>query len=213
MEKHVFIVDSHPVMVRGYASLLSAASGFSICGTARAATDALERVPEVAPDLVISEISLGGLSGLEFIKRLGVKDNNWKVLVVSKHSERLFAERALQAGARGYVMKTKPCRVLMSAIRSVVGGGFYFSDSIRNVLVQQYTGRANDTSVRLSELADRELEVFEHMGRGRSTHQIADAMDISIKTVETYRRRIKDKMSIAKTEELRRRATLWVEHS
>ena len=217
MKSRIFILEDHPIMRRGYRTLINGEMDIEVCGEAETAAEALEKIPGVAPDLVIADISLEGMNGIEFIKRLQTEQPGLEVLVVSMHEESLYAERALQAGAAGYLMKKEADSSVITAIRRVLAGRYYVSDRIQDKIMLQFAGRmptleAAGQQDSIAQLSDRELEVFELHGRGLSTREMADAMDISPKTIATHRGRIKAKLAIDSTPELVRRAVLWIEH-
>ncbi|HYE95604.1 MAG TPA: response regulator transcription factor [Rubricoccaceae bacterium] len=213
--KRVFVVDDHPVMRRGYEALLAQEPGLEWCGEASSAEEAIAKIPEAKPDLVIADLTLEGLNGIELVKRLQALIPGLPVLVVSMHDEGLYAERALRAGARGYLMKSHAGDSVAEAVRRILGGGFYFSDAIQQRIFLQHRGQRPEPAVEgqlaVEGLTDRELELFEHLGRGLTTRQIADTMRISPKTVETHRTRVREKLGVETTAELVRRAVLWVQ--
>lgn len=213
MKHNVFIVDDHDVTRRGYAALINADPTFEVCGEASAAGQALKQVTETAPDLVIVDISLPDMSGIELIKHLEALLPDLRILVVSMHDEKLYAERVLRAGADGYVMKSEAHTAIVKALRQVAGGSIYLSDRMNRKLLEQYMNRSTkEETSPLEQLTDRELETFELIGRGLSTSQIADAMCISPKTVGTYRRRIKSKLALATSAELVQHAVQWIQN-
>jgi len=211
MKRKIFVVDDHPVMRKGYQFLIDQEPDLVVCGEAGTALEALEKVSEEHPDLMLVDISLGGMSGLELIKKVHAQYPELATLVVSTHDESLYGERALRAGARGYVMKSEADGVIVEAIRRVLHGGYYVSERMSDKILRQFqqqgTSLVAETSVQ--QLSDRELEVFELMGQGMTTQEIAEALVISPKTVESHRGRIKAKLAIETTTELMRRATLW----
>lgn len=216
MRSRIFILEDHPIMRRGYRTLINGEIDIEVCGEAETAAEALEKIPQAAPDLVIADISLEGMNGIEFIKRLQTEHPGLEVLVVSMHEESLYAERALQAGAAGYLMKKEADSCVTTAIRRVLSGRYYVSDRIQDKIMLQFAGRMptpENAGLRASieRLSDRELEVFELHGRGLSTREMAEALDISPKTVATHRGRIKTKLAIDSTPELVRRAVVWIE--
>lgn len=212
MPHRIFVVDDHPVMRRGYAYLVNAEMDLEICGEADSAPDALERIPEATPDLVIVDLTLKGMGGLELIKRLQTHHDDLPVLVISMHDESLYADRALRAGARGYIMKSEVESVVVHAIRRILEGGVYVSDALSTKILLQYTGATpGDGDSPLDQLSDRELEVFEYMGRGFTTREIAEKLALSPKTIDSYRTRVKEKLAIENNSELIRHAVLWVE--
>jgi len=212
MSYQIFVVDDHPVMRRGYSYLIGAEMDMEICGEAESAQEALEKIPETSPDLALVDLTLKGMGGLELIKRLQAQEPDVRVLVVSMHDETLYADRALRAGARGYIMKDEVESTIVKAIRRILDGGVYVSDALSTRILLQYTGATpGEGESPLDRLSDRELEVFESMGRGYGTREIADQLALSPKTIDSYRSRIKDKLAIDSNSELTRRAVIWVE--
>jgi DNA-binding NarL/FixJ family response regulator len=208
----VLIVDDHPIVRRGFASLLASEADLEVCGEAGDAAAALAMLDQVAPDVALVDVSLGGTSGLELIKDLKDRATKLAVLVVSMHDQLLYADRSLRAGAAGYVQKDEASEVIVRAIRTVAGGGIYVSETVSNYLVQRWAanGAPRDDSP-LSGLSDRELHVLELMGRGFGTRAIAEQLHISVKTVESYRARLKEKMNLRSGTELVRFAVRWAE--
>jgi DNA-binding NarL/FixJ family response regulator len=212
MSHQIFLVDDHPVMRRGYAYLIGSEMDLEICGEAESAREALSQIPEANPDLAIVDLTLKGMGGLELIKRLQAQHPDVLILVVSMHDETLYADRALHAGARGYIMKSEVESAVVEAIRRILAGGVYVSEELSTKILLQYAGAPSDEEESpLERLSDRELEVFEYMGRGFTTREIAEKLALSPKTIDSYRSRIKDKMAIDSNNELTRRAVLWVE--
>ena len=216
MKRNVFIVDDHPMMRRGYASLVNAEPDLAICGEAATASEALAGIEKTKPDLVIADISIEGTNGIELTKQLLVWSPDLPVLIISMHDEALYAERALQAGARGYLMKMEGDEAVLAAIRRVLDGHVYVSDAVQDRLLYQHIGQArphseDQTTTALHALSDRELEVFEMIGRGYPTREIADRLSISPKTVESHRAKIKSKLGVDTATDLMRRAIRWVE--
>lgn len=216
MKSRIYILEDHPIMRRGYKALINGEMDLEICGEAETAAEALENIPKAAPDLVIADISLDGMSGIEFIKRLQTQSPGLEVLVVSMHEESLYAERALHAGAAGYLMKTEAENRVIPAIRRVLTGRYSVSERIQDQIMLQFAGRVSvkeaiESSDSLAKLSDRELEVFELHGRGMKTREMAKTLNISPKTIATHRGRIKTKLAIDSTPELVRRAVLWLQ--
>ena len=210
--ERILIVDDHPLMRKGLALSIDAEPDLSVVSQAEDAEQAMEAIDEAAPDLAIVDISLPGMSGLELLKHMQALRPELLVLVVSRHDEALYAERAIRAGARGYVMKLEAADVIVKAIRRVLNGGIYVSDEINErLLLGIARGRESLAKSPLEVLSDRELEVFELTGRGRSTREIAEKLHLSIKTVESYRARIKDKLTLSNAAELMQHAVNWVE--
>jgi DNA-binding NarL/FixJ family response regulator len=212
MSYQIFVVDDHPVMRRGYSYLIGAEMDMEICGEAESAPEALEKMTETSPDLALVDLTLKGMGGLELIKRLQTQHPDVRVLVVSMHDETLYADRTLRAGARGYIMKDEVESTIVKAIRRILDGGVYVSDALSTKILLQYTGAVpGEGESPLDRLSDRELEVFESMGRGFGTREIAEQLALSPKTIDSYRSRIKDKLAIDSNSELTRRAVIWVE--
>ena len=216
MKSQIFILEDHPIMRRGYRTLIDGEMDMAVCGEAETAAEALAKISQAAPDLVVADISLEGMNGIEFIKRLQTEQPGLEVLVVSMHEESLYAERALQAGAAGYLMKKEAESRVIPAIRQVLGGRYFVSDRVQDKVMLQFAGRMSPKEAAgqqpfLGQLSDRELEVFELHGRGLSTREMAEALNISPKTIATHRGRIKTKLGIESTPELVRQAVLWIE--
>jgi DNA-binding NarL/FixJ family response regulator len=210
--ERILLVDDHPLMRKGLAMTIDAEPDLSVVAQAEEAEQALEAIEDMELDLAIVDISLPGMSGLELLKHMQALRPDLKVLVVSRHDEALYAERAIRAGARGYVMKLEASDVIVKAIRRILNGGIYVSDEINErLLLGIARGRDSLAKSPLEVLSDRELEVFELTGRGRSTREIAEKLHLSIKTVESYRARIKDKLNLSNAAELMQHAVNWVE--
>ncbi|MCL5096317.1 MAG: response regulator transcription factor [Candidatus Omnitrophica bacterium] len=207
----LFLVDDHPVVREGFAQLINYQTDLEVCGQASTAATALESINVLKPDLVIVDISLRGASGLELIKNIRVCHPELPVLALSMHEESLYAERALRAGAKGYVMKQAPTEDVMKAIRMVLRGQLHLSEKMQSGLLRKFvTGIPGESVPDVEQLSDRELEVFQLVGLGRPTRQIADELHLSVKTVETYRAHIKEKLKLRTGTELIHRAVEWV---
>lgn len=210
----IIIVDDHPLLRRGLAQTLSEEPDLEVVRQLDSAEEAVEVLgSDLAPDLAIVDISLPGMSGLELIKHLEATQPEIKILVVSRHDEALHAERVIRAGARGYLMKLEAGDVVVKAAREVLDGRIYVSDEINERLLQSIamSGPESISQSPLDMLSDRELEVFELTGHGLSTRDIAGRLHLSVKTVESYRARIKNKLNLDSANELMRRAVKWVE--
>jgi DNA-binding NarL/FixJ family response regulator len=206
----ILIVDDHPVVRDGLAAQFATESDLEVCGEAEDMAEALALVESIHPDVVIVDISLKSSNGLDLIKRIRDRDQKVRILVWSMFGEDLYAERALRAGAQGYVHKGLATREILNAVRTVLNGKIYLSgDQAERLLSRLARGGAIDRSP-IDRLSDRELEAFELLGHGLTTEQIAKQMHVSPKTVETYRVRIKEKLNIDTLTELIRRATQWV---
>lgn len=211
--KHrIFLVDDHPVTRDGLARLINHESDLEVCGTAGTPAGAAQEVEKQKPDLVIIDVSLGkGASGLELIKDLASRDRRLKMLALSTHDEALYAERALRAGAKGYVMKQEPTEHVMQAVRRILTGEVHLSKRMSDRLLQRMTQPHSAPTISdIEKLSDRELEVYRLLGQGRGTRQIAAELHLSISTVETYRAHIKEKLNLKSTPELLRHAVEWV---
>ena len=212
MAARVFLVEDHPVMREGYASLIQDEPDMDVCGQAASAEEAFAVIEDLPYDLAIVDLSLPGVNGIELIKRLRSVRPDALTLVVSAHDEALYAERALRAGASGYLMKHESSRQFLTAIRAVLAGELYLSETLRNrFLTDRIGGGGLDDGPTISRLTDRELEVFEHFGRGQGTRDVAEAMGLSLKTIESHRANIKRKLGIDGAAEFMQRAVLWVE--
>ena len=210
-KKKIYIVDDHPLMRKGMAMTLENSVEFTVCGQSESAEEALGEIPSLKPDACVVDISLPGMNGIELVKNLLAQLPDLKILVVSRHDEELYAERAIRAGAKGYLMKLEAGEVLVSAVRQVMNGGIYLSDKIGSQLIMKIASGQSAGDNPLELLSDRELEVFELTGKGESTKEIAQRLHVSVKTIDTYRARIKEKMHLKTANELMRRAVQWVE--
>jgi DNA-binding NarL/FixJ family response regulator len=207
----ILVVDDHPVVRLGIRQMIAAEPGLSVCGEAESATKALELAKSSRADLAIVDLSLGDGSGLDLIRSLRETTPELKVLVLSMHDEALFAERVLRAGAHGYIMKQEAIDGLVHAIQEVLAGRRFVSTRMSQVILERIGHDAPASGDRLAHLTDRELEVFELIGRGLNTATIADRLEISIKTVETYRSNIRAKLDLKDATELIRYAATWIE--
>lgn len=211
--KHrIFLVDDHPVTRDGLARLINHENDLEVCGAAGTAAGAIQEIERQKPDLVIIDVSLGkGASGLELIKDLASRYRRLRMLALSTHDETLYAERALRAGAKGYVMKQEPTEHVMQAIRKILNREVHLSKRMSDRLLQKMTQPHSAPTVSdIEKLSDRELEVYRLLGQGRGTRQIAAELHLSISTVETHRAHIKDKLNLDSTTELLRYAVEWV---
>jgi len=192
-------------------TLIKRELGLTICGEADNIRDAMQLIQELKPDVAIVDITLRGSSGLELLKDIKALDIPINVLVLSMHDEDLYAERALRAGAKGYISKNEASKEVVAAIRAVMSGEVYVSRTMNVKLLARMTQKRSQGQLAgLELLADRELEVFQMLGKGRSTREIADALNLGESTVETYRARIKDKLNLRSAAELYLRAGEWV---
>jgi DNA-binding NarL/FixJ family response regulator len=211
MKRKIFLVDEHPVTREGLAQMISFQSDMQVCGQAGAAAEALDGIAARRPDLVVMDLALGDSTGLELIKSIRARRKDIQILVFSIFNEALYAQRALHAGANGYLMKQAPTREVLGAIRRLLHGDPYLSEAMRNHVVRRFAGGAAPIEVNhVQVLSDRELEVFHLIGQGVGTRQIARRLQVSASTVETHRAHIKEKLNLRNAMELVRRAVEWV---
>lgn len=209
----VFLVEDHPIVRQGLAQLINQEGDLEVCGEAETPKQALEVVGALHPDLAIVDLALKSSSGLDLIKTFRAQMPALPVLVLSMYDEDLYAERALRAGALGYVMKQEATETLLEAIRSVLRGEVYVSRKLATRMVQNLATATSGTGTnRLRRLSDRELEVLRFVGEGYTTRQIAEALYLSVKTVETHRAHLMDKLQLANATELMRYAMSWVNY-
>ncbi len=208
----VLLVDDHPILRESFGQLINLEQDLEVCGQAGNPTTALAEVAAMKPDLVVVDIELNGASGIELIKRMKSLYPRLQVLALSVHDETLYAERAMRAGAQGYVMKRASIDEVMTAIRCVLRGERYLSAKMQQHLLDRFSGSQRDRGIgHLNRLTDRELEVFQLIGNGARTREIAEYLDISVKTVETYRGKIIEKLSLRDGLELVRYAVRMLE--
>jgi DNA-binding NarL/FixJ family response regulator len=209
-KQSVFLVDDHPLVREWLANLINQQPDLEVSGNASKSAPALKLINDVQPDIAIVDISLDGDSGTELIKELKAAHPKVVVLVLSMHDELAYAERALRAGAAGYVMKREATKKVLLAIRSVLGGKLYLSDKLAALMTEKFVeGKPTTASSPGDLLSDRELEVFELLGQGMTTRQTARNLKISFKTVQTFHARIKEKLNLSNATELLREATRW----
>jgi DNA-binding NarL/FixJ family response regulator len=206
----VFLVDDHPLVREWLTHLINQQPDLVVCGEADNAQAALEAILRLKPEVAIVDISLKDQSGLELIKNLKQLQNSAAVIVLSMHDEALYAERVLRAGARGYIMKRETAKKVISAIRQVLEGKIYLSERLTSVFAERFLD-GNSTSLRspIEQLSDRELEVFQLLGQGLETRLIAQKLHISVKTVQAFCARIKEKLELTSATELLREAVRW----
>jgi DNA-binding NarL/FixJ family response regulator len=209
--KHcVFIVDDHPLVREGLTNLINRQSDLRVCGEAKDSAEAIAGIAKERPDVAIIDISLTNESGLELIKHLVRQFPQVALVVLSMHEEALYAERALRAGARGYVMKHETSKSVLASIRRVLGGGVYVSERIANRLALELTSsRQAVAKSPVERLSDRELEIFRLLGQGRTPSEIAGDLNLSLKTVQAYCARAKEKFGVTSLTELLRAAIRW----
>jgi DNA-binding NarL/FixJ family response regulator len=207
----ILIVDDHPIVRHGLANLINHEDDLLVCGQAEDSHQAMTAIKKLKPDMVIVDISLKETSGMELIKDINVNYPDVAVLVLSMHDETLYAERALRAGAKGYLMKHHATDKVITAIQRILGGQVYVSDMMAVKMVRKLVvSGPNVGQSAIEKLSDRELEVFRLIGHGHGTRQIAQKLHLSIKTIETYRAHIKEKLNLANASELLKYAIAWV---
>ena len=207
----ILIVDDHPLVREGLADLVNKEKDLVVCGQAEDAYQAMEAIRELKPDMAIVDISLKETSGLELIKDIKIQHPGLPVLTLSMHEESVYAERALRAGAKGYIMKREATKKVVTAIRKVLRGQLYLSEKMTTRLVRKFVdGKPEAGTSPIDRLTDRELEVFSLLGRGNGTRQISEQLHLSVKTIETYRSRIKEKLNLTSASELLQHAFQWV---
>lgn len=208
----VFVVDDHPIVRQGLALLINSQPDLEVCGEAEETQAALAALDAARPDVLVVDISLSGPDGLDLVKAVRARTETLPVLMLSMHDESIYAERALRAGANGYIMKQEATDRLLTAIRRILNGEVYLSNRAASRMVQQYVKGPGGGRVRrpaLAALSDRELEVFRLIGEGHSTRHIANDLHLSVKTVETHQAHIKEKLSLRSARELMQYAIEW----
>lgn len=209
--RRIFLVDDHPVTRQGIAMLIDQEPDFVVCGEADSAPRAIELIPKAAPDLAIIDITLKSTGGIELLKDLKALMPTLPMLVMSMHDETLYAERALRAGARGYVMKHEPNELVVAAIRHVLAGELALSPRMKEKMLNHLAaGRKNADVSTMEMLSDRELEVFQLIGNGFANRQIAERLNLSVRTIDSYREQLKSKLQLESGAELVHHATQWV---
>lgn len=206
----ILLVDDHPVVREALALRFAQEPDLSVCGSVGDAAGALRALDEAAPDLVILDLTLPDSQGLDLIKEIHARRPEVRILVFSMHDENLYGERALRAGAQGYLMKGEPPERVHEAVRRVFDGRLAVSDSLAQKLLANATRRRPATSAVIEHLSDREFEVFRWIGLGLGTKEIAERLHRSVKTIETYRQRLKDKLGVGSAPQLVARAATWI---
>ena len=211
-KKKIAIIDDHPIVRQGLAELIAHQPELVVCGDAEDAAGALEMIEDSKPDIAVVDISLKNSSGIELIKDIKVRFPDLLILVLSMHDESFYAERVLRAGARGYVTKEEATESVITAIRKLLDGGIYLSEKMASKMLSKFVdGPPEMGGLPVDRLTDRELEVFELIGRGISTRQVAERLHLSIKTIESHRENIKRKLKLENATELLQHAVKWVQ--
>ncbi len=212
MAIRVFIVDDHPLVRQGLAQIIGSQQDLEICGEAEDASTAMRGIGDSNPDVIIVDISLQGNNGLELIKNVKAIHESIPILVFSMHDESIYAQRALRAGAKAYVMKKESSEKIVEAIRKILKGEIYVSPRVADqVLHQIVNGPSNAAASPVDRLTDRELEVVQLIGRGLSTREIAESLNLSVKTIESHRAHVKEKLNLRNATELVQFSVQWVD--
>ncbi|RJQ45025.1 MAG: DNA-binding response regulator [Nitrospiraceae bacterium] len=206
----VFLVDDHPIVRQGLAQLINQEPDLVVCGEASDIQSAVQDIQKSSPDIIIVDISLGQESGIRLIEDLLMQEPRLLILVLSMHDESLYAERCLKSGAMGYIMKQEPPEKVIQAIKKVLKGEMYISESLNVKLLQKFTAKKPDIYLSpIERLSNRELEVFQLIGQGLKTRKIAEQLNLSVKTIETYIEHIKRKMDFEDLRNLILHAVQW----
>jgi len=213
LKHRVMLVDDHPIVRHGMAMLINEEDDLMVCGESSSASETLAQIECCQPEVAVIDVSLQGASGIDLTKSIKEQKPDLPILILSMHEENLYAERALRAGARGFVMKQEPAETVLHAIRTVLKGDVYLSERLSSKVLRALVDGPGEEPERfgVDRLSDRELEVFELIGRGYSTRRIADALHLSVKTIETHRAHIKQKLKLSNATELVHRAFHWIE--
>jgi DNA-binding NarL/FixJ family response regulator len=212
MTTRIYIVDDHPLVRQGLSQIVASEADMEICGEAEDSPSAIRGIGEANPDAIIVDISLKGANGLELIKNLKAIHEDIPILVFSMHDETIYAQRALRAGAKAYVMKKESPSKVVDAIRKIIQGEIYVSPSVADqVLHQIVNGPGNVSTSPVDRLTDRELEVVQLIGRGLSSREIAESLHLSVKTIESHRAHVKEKLSLRNATELVQFSVQWVD--
>jgi DNA-binding NarL/FixJ family response regulator len=209
-KRRVLVVDDHPIVRQGLALMIDREPDLEVCGEAEEVVSALAAIAATRPDVVLLDISLPGPDGIEVLKAIRTSDPALPVLVLSMHDESVYAERALRAGANGYIMKQEATENVLVALRRVLRRELYVSDRIASSMLRQIaSGTVKPEQAPMARLSDRELEVFRLIGEGHGTRRIAEELHLSVKTVESYQAHIKDKLALQSSRDLVQRAIEW----
>src|ERR1700726_4824997 len=208
-KKRILVVDDHPIVRQGLALLINREPDLVVCGEAEEAMGAMHVLASARPDVLIVDISLNGPDGLDLLKNVRISHSSLPVLILSMHDESIYAERALRAGANGYIMKQEATDKVLVAVRRILNGEIYVSDRIASKMLKHYITGSGLPNSSIADLSDRELEVFRLIGEGHGTRQIAEELHISVKTVESYQAHIKEKLSLRSARELKQHAIQW----
>jgi DNA-binding NarL/FixJ family response regulator len=210
-KSRVFLVDDHPITRQGLVALINREHNLVVCGEADSAPVAIDMIQKLTPDIALVDVTLKTTSGIELMKHLKALRPEMPVLMMSMHDESLFAERALRAGAKGYIMKLEPSATILAAIRRILGGDLYLSEKMKEKMLHRLVKTGGTEVVyAIDTLSDREMEVFQLIGNGYGTRQIATRLNLSVKTIDSYREHLKLKLRLDGGTELVRHAIQWV---
>jgi DNA-binding NarL/FixJ family response regulator len=211
-KKRIFLVDDHPIVRQGIRMVIEQEADLAVCGEAESAHEAMSAIEESHPDLAVVDLTLRDSSGLELIKDLQIRCPELLVLVLSMRDEAFYAERVLRAGARGYITKEEGPGKVIEGIRNILGGQIHISERMSSKVIRKFVdGRSEEAATPVDRLTDRELEVFEMVGNGLPTREIAGRLHISPKTVDSHREHIKQKLKIDNATELLKQAIQWIQ--
>lgn len=213
MKRKIIIIDDHPIVRQGFIQLIHIEDDLEVVAEAEDGQGAMKAIEEYKPHLAIIDLSLKNSSGLELIKDIVKVYPGLIMLVVSLHDEKVYAERALRAGAKGFIMKMEATENLLTAIHQVLAGGVYLSEEMKSRMLERMTSGSEERVSPISVLSDRELEVFQMIGNGMKTSEIADKLCLSVKTVETYKSHLKKKLNLGNSNELIQHAVEYVLHN
>jgi DNA-binding NarL/FixJ family response regulator len=209
-KKKILIVEDHPIFRLGLRELINQEADMAVCGEATSVSAAWTAIERLAPDLIIADITLENSDGIDLAKAVNRRTKKIPVLILSMHDQFLYAERALHAGARGYIMKQEAMESVVTAIRQVLAGKIYLNESVKDQILHNIVARSTESDRSpIDRLTDRELEVFRMIGKGLTSREIASTLHLSIKTIGTYRERIKEKLNLKHANDLVRHAVHW----
>jgi DNA-binding NarL/FixJ family response regulator len=206
-KSRIYLIDDHPLLVQGITQLINAERDLQVVGSTGEWTLALNQIPELKPDVVVLDITLAKANGIEVLKNLRVHFPDLKVLMLSMHDENLYAMRSVRAGAQGYIMKMTATEEVVAAIRQILKGELYLSPQVAKQTMMRLIGRRKEgTTSPIDDLSDRELEVFQMVGDGLTTRQIAERLHLSVKTIETHKAHVKEKLNLQTATQLTQHA-------
>ena len=207
----VLVVDDHPIIHEGLEQMLNREEDMEVCGNAQSVNQGIAQVEKLKPDFIIAYVTLkGGVSGLELVKAVKTRYPNIKILVLSMHDENLYAERAVKAGANGYLMKEELRNTIVDAIRQIMGGKLYLSERIVSKFLDNFLFETTkDSEVNIDKLSDREFEIFQLISKGYKTGEISKMLNVSTKTIGTHKFRIQEKLNLKNSGELTKLAIEW----